>query len=184
MNSQLIELTIDQDLVLKQLQLSDAPRLFELTDTNRLALQEWLPWLDFTKTVQDSENFIKGSLKKNVETGEFDLGIWYQGEMVGVIGIHDLSKLNRQASIGYWLAEAYQGNGIMTRANTALIKYLFESLKLHRIVIKAATGNSKSQAIPLRLGFSQEGIEREAGFLYDHYVDLQVFSLLESEHAK
>lgn len=34
-----------------------AEELFALTDRNREFLREWLPWLDETKTTEDSSNF-------------------------------------------------------------------------------------------------------------------------------
>jgi ribosomal-protein-serine acetyltransferase len=80
--------------------------------------------------------------------------------------------------IGYWLAEDQQGNGVMTRACRALVSYGFDTLQLHRVEIRCATGNERSCAIPKRLGFEHEGILREAEWLYDHYVDLHLFSIL------
>lgn len=173
-----LSLLVNHEIRLKQLKLSDASRIYELIDANRLLLRECLPWVDGNKDVADTERFISGSIKKWVEQGTFDLGIWYNHILVGVIGIHDLSLINKNAYIGYWLSSDYQGRGIMTQATHEVIRYLFEELKLHRVVIRAGTKNLKSQAIPQRLGFTKEGIEREAGFLYDHYVDLQVWSLL------
>jgi ribosomal-protein-serine acetyltransferase len=50
---------------------------------------------------------------------------------------------------------------------------------LHRIEIRCATGNTRSAAIPLRLGFTEEGTLHEAEWLYDHWVDLRVFALVD-----
>jgi ribosomal-protein-serine acetyltransferase len=44
-----------------------------------------------------------------------------------------------------------------------------------------ATENEKSCAVPERLGFRREGIERQAEWLYDHFVDHAVYSALASE---
>ncbi|TGV06666.1 N-acetyltransferase, partial [Mesorhizobium sp. M00.F.Ca.ET.186.01.1.1] len=52
---------------------------------------------------------------------------------------------------------------------------------LEKITIQAATGNAKSRAIPERLGFQLEGILRRNEFLYDHFVDHAVYSMLKEE---
>ena len=46
------------------------------------------------------------------------------------------------------------------------------------IILHCASGNLKSRSVAERLGFVQEGILREAEWLYDHYVDLVVYSML------
>jgi ribosomal-protein-serine acetyltransferase len=69
----------------------------------------------------------------------------------------------------------------MTAACRAVVTEAFEHYGLHRIEIRCATKNHKSRAIPQRLGFVQEGILREAEWLYDHFVDLVVYSMLEQD---
>lgn len=50
---------IDDQLSLKQAEVNDAERLFELTESGREYMKEWLPWLDFTVTVDDTREFVK-----------------------------------------------------------------------------------------------------------------------------
>ena len=52
---------------------------------------------------------------------------------------------------------------------------------LNRIEIRCATQNVRSRAIPERLGFKEEGLIRDAEWLYDHYVDHIVYGMLESD---
>ncbi len=55
---------------------------------------------------------------------------------------------------------------------------------MNRIEVTCAIGNDKSSAIPKKLGFVFEGVSRGAGWLYDHFVDLEVHSLLAKEWQK
>lgn len=97
---------------------------------------------------------------------------------MGVIGTHNINWSNRSTSLGYWLGEAYQGQGVMTRACRALIAHIFNDMGLNRVEIACATGNNGSCAIPRRLGFTLEGINHQVEWLYDHYVDHYLFALL------
>ena len=49
------------------------------------------------------------------------------------------------------------------------------------MTICAATDNARSRAIPGRLGFTEEGLMREAGRTGTGYHDLVVYGLLEHE---
>ena len=89
--------------------------------------------------------------------------------------------MNRSTSIGYWLAEGYQGKGIMIKSCRSLIDYAFGNLGLNRVEIRCAVENSRSRAIPKNLGFTKEGIIRDAEWLYDHYVDHVVYGMLSEE---
>jgi ribosomal-protein-serine acetyltransferase len=50
--------------------------------------------------------------------------------------------------------------------------------------IHCATGNTRSSAVPKRLGFTFEGTLREAQLLDGRYVDLDVYSMLRREYHK
>lgn len=173
-----LTLPIDPTLILRLLQPEDAAALFALTDQNREYLKQWLPWLNGIRQKSDTRKFIETSLQKSTEKKEYHFGIWQGETLVGVIGTHAISWGNRSTSLGYWLGAAYQGQGIMTRACHALINHIFTKMGLNRIEIACATGNRGSCAIPRRLGFTLEGVRHQVEWLYDHYVDHYLFSLL------
>lgn len=172
---------VDEDITLKFLDSNDAESLFQLTDTSRDSLREWLAWVDNTTTVADSKEFIDSTLKNYDEKKGITTGIFYKGSLAGVIGFNDFNWKNSIASIGYWLGTNYQGLGIMTRATSGLIDYAFHTLEMNRVEIRAAYENKPSRAIPERLGFVKEGQIHQAEWLYDHYVDHVVYGMLVSE---
>lgn len=172
---------IDEDLALKLIELKDAERIFELTNNSRGYLREWLPWLDTTTKNEDTVEFIKMCVKGFAENRSLNTVILFKGNVVGVAGFNSINRSNNTASIGYWLGEGYQGNGIMTRVAKALTDYAFTELQLNKVEIRAAVGNKKSRSIPERLGFVNEGCIRRAEWLYDHYVDHVVYGVLADE---
>ncbi len=172
------QLTVDDDIELRGFEDADADRLFALVDANRTHLRRWLPWLDATATIEAERAFVERSRLQAERDDGVQYGIWHQGALVGAIGHVGISWSNRATEIGYWLAEDAQGRGIITRATSALVSQAFSELRLHRVVIRCATENTRSAAVPRRLGFHLEGTHRDAEWLYDHYVDHHVFAML------
>lgn len=173
-----LHIRIDDELALKLLVPNQAPVLFQLVNQSREHLREWLPWLDYTRSVKDSEAFIRESIKQFFLQESLVMGIWWNGELAGLISLQHIHRANQMAEIGYWLGQRFVGHGIMTRSCEALVDYAFQTLKLNRVTIKAAVGNTGSQSVPNRLGFQIEGCMREAEWLYDRYVDHQIFGML------
>jgi ribosomal-protein-serine acetyltransferase len=171
----------DEDVCLRLFNHQDAKELFCLTDSSRHYLREWLPWVDHTTTVEDSKSFIVMTLQQFASNNGFQTGIWYQGELAGVIGFHGMDWVNKKASIGYWLGEQFQGKGLMTKACHVFVRHAFTQLQLNRLEIRCAVGNKKSRAIPERLGFRKEGVVREAEWICDHFVDHVIYGMLTRE---
>lgn len=126
----------------------------------------------------DFEPIIPIWIRNYADNNGFDAGIRYNGKLVGMIGLHYIDWKNSATSIGYFLSEEAQGKGIITRAVSSLLEYLFETLKLNRVEIQVAVNNQKSIAIPERLGFFREGTKRDGQWLYDHYEDIVTNSML------
>jgi ribosomal-protein-serine acetyltransferase len=163
---------------LRLLRTADADELFTLTDNNREYLRTWLPWLDSVTSSVNTRDFIQSTLQQFADNQGFVTAICYEQLIVGVVGYNQIDWQNRIGYIGYWLAEAYQGKGLMTTSCKALIDYGFGVLNLNRLAIACATENKLSRAIPERLGFVHEGTTRDAEWLYDRFVDHEIYAKL------
>jgi ribosomal-protein-serine acetyltransferase len=175
------DLAVDGEIHLRLLQPSDAEPLFALVDAKRSHLLCWLPWLDANVAASDTLAFIHAVQKQHAENSAFVCGIWYRGELAGVVGHNRIDWENRVCWPGYRLGEGFQNRGIMTRSCRALIGHAFGELGLNRADIRCALGNARSRAIPERLSFQQEGVIREAQWLYDWFSDHMVYGILASE---
>jgi len=167
------------DLALFPVVTQDAEEIYVQVDRNRQRLREWLPWLSDGYSLTEAKEFATRCQRDNADRVSLTTCIRLEGRICGAIGLHRIDRLHRNTSIGYWLAEEYQGRGIMTAACAALVTHAFHEYGLHRVEIRCATGNDRSRAIPLRLGFTEEGVLHEVEWLYDHWVDLRVFAMLE-----
>ncbi|PKR82738.1 GNAT family N-acetyltransferase [Heyndrickxia camelliae] len=175
---------VDKDISIELLQQHHKEELFQLIDTNRSYLRKWLLWVDKRTAAEDFEAIIPMWIKNYADNNGFDAGIRYKGKLVGMIALHYIDWQNSSTSIGYFIAEDSQGHGIVTRTVSALLNYLFDTLKINRAEIQCAVHNYRSIAIPERLGFVKEGIKRDGQWLYDHYEDLVTYSMLSRDWNK
>src|SRR5947208_2283170 len=108
----------------------------------------------------------------------------WEGRIVGMFGFYGMDWSHGKTSIGYLLDEASLGKGLMTAACRAMTRHALVELKFNRVEIRCAPENHRSRAIPRRLGYSEEGRLREVDWLYDHFEDHIVYSLLAGELQK
>ena len=181
----MFRLSVAPDIELRQWELEDAEACFETAMRNRASLAEWLPWVERTHSPEDTRTYIRRVVIPQRENNQGpNCGIWTGASfriLAGGIGCHPIDWPNRSCSLGYWLDEKFRGQGVMTSCCAALLDYLFDELKLHRVTIRCATGNRASCAIPRRLGFREEGVELEAELVGGRWLDLLNWGILDRE---
>ncbi len=177
------ELKIRKDVDLRLVSEDRAEELREVVIENYEYLRPWLPWVNRNYSVQTARNFIRFGLQGFQKQNSLQGWLIENEKIIGGLGFNNVDSLNHSVEIGYWLAESVSGKGLMTEACRVFILHAFENLGIHRVVIRCALENEKSQAIPKRLGFTTEGVQREAEWLHDRFVDLIVFSMLKSDPA-
>lgn len=172
---------IDERTVLRPIAEPDVVPLFEAVDRNRAHLRRFLPWLDSTRGPADIDAFRVRTLAQERDGIGLTRMIEHAAAISGIVGFNHIDLFNRRAELGYWIDRTLEGRGICRQACSVLIHYAFEELDLNRIAIAAAVDNRRSRALAERLGFTQEGVRREAEWLYDHFVDHAMYSLLRRE---
>lgn len=170
---------VDTNVILRQLEFSDSIDIFKTIDINREYLSKWLPFVEFTSELKDTEAFVDSVVNAPEDRFEYIFTIRYQNKFIGLIGFKSTDKLNKKTEIGYWLAEKYQKLGIVTKSVEKLCGFAFNDLGINRVQIKCAVENMPSKRIPKRLGFSFEGIERDGELLTGNiFTDLEIYSKL------
>lgn len=172
---------IDSQLKLALPQLEQAEELTALVQHNLEHLKRWMPWATETYSVESGREWIQRTLNEFAEHGMFNAVILYNEKAAGTIGFHNLDTANRSAHIGYWISKDHEGKGIISRCCKVLIDYLFDVMMLNRVQINCSVENVRSRAIPERLGFKLEGIQRQAEFINGAFRDWAIYSMLKEE---
>lgn len=175
---------IEENLRLVLPQKHHADEIAGVVRENLEQLSPWVPWATDDYSTATALDFIKNNLTVFAEMGSFATSIVWDEKIVGGIGFHNLDLNNKSAHIGYWLAKDVQGKGIVTKCCRALIDFLFDTLKLNRVQINCHVKNTKSRAIPEKLGFQLEGIHRQVEFLNDRFGDWAIYGMLKADWKK
>jgi ribosomal-protein-serine acetyltransferase len=173
---------VDDDLELRLPLPQQSDEVFALVDANRAHLRAWLPWVDATRSAEDTRANARSCLETLLAGTAYEATIVERGVARGRAGLR-VDPADRRGEIGYWVAADAQGRGLVTRSVRALTLAGFDVLGLNKVEIHCAPDNVRSRAVAQRLGFVEEGTVRQAEWLSDHYVDHVVYGLLASERA-
>lgn len=99
------------------------------------------------------------------------------GAAAGDIGYGTIETAHRRAEIGYHLSPEYWGQGLMTRAATALIGWAFAN-GFHRIEATVMEGNRRSERVLEKLAFEREAMLRDYKFVRGEFRNFSLWSLL------
>jgi ribosomal-protein-serine acetyltransferase len=175
---------VEEHIELRLVDTSHSGELFQLLEANRSHLRPWHSWVDILRTETDVERAITAWQQQHAMNRRFCAGIWFKDHFCGILNHLNVDWPNRWSALSYWLDAGHQGKGIMTACCRAFVAHGFNSWKLNRVTIECATHNTRSRAIPERLGFKFEGVIREVEWLHDRYVDHAVYGLLRSDYEE
>jgi ribosomal-protein-serine acetyltransferase len=174
-------------LVLRCYEPADSQALQVVCAANREHLLPRLAWAEADPQTLDEKLDLVLTFRSNYDSEvNCVMGIFHAetGDLLGGTGFHpgsghDFTKIRE---IGYWVAQSHEGQGYITEAVKALLVVAFKVLALQNVIIRCEPDNTRSLAIPERLGFVNEGLLRCAVPREDVYEPAYRYSMLASEY--
>lgn len=110
-------------------------------------------------------------------------GITLRGspELIGSTGFWRWNQPHFHAEIGYELAHAHWGRGIMVEAIRKTLVFGFSTMNLHRVEANIDPDNQGSRRVLEKLGFQREAFMRENWFYQDRFTSTALYGLLKRE---
>jgi len=156
----------------------------ELLAANHKRLARWEPWAAQPPTPDSTQSYLEASGRAWLEGTELPVAIAVPAgdrwQLAGSAGLR-ISAYTQSAEAGYWIGAAFEGCGLVTRAMTALLNQAFGPLGLARVTVHTEAANQRSRALAARLGFTEEGVHRQAISLPDGRRDEVAYGLLAAE---
>ncbi len=177
----MVNITVSNEIILRSWEVDDAAALFRAVDKSRQHLGPWLNWVSQTTKPEHSLQFIKQSIQAIENQESLALGIFYDGIVVGGLGMHDWNHAVKKAQIGYWIMKEYEGRGIVVRSLQQFVRFLFEKTAIQKIEIHFSPANQRSAMVAERLGSKMEGIIRQSAVRNGNIEDLIITGILKSE---
>jgi diamine N-acetyltransferase len=127
------------------------------------------------------KRYIENSHKNIFETGQTRLMIEHieDKKTIGTIDLFEFDPFHKRAGIGILIAdESYRKKGYASMSLTCLIKYCFNTLRLHQLFCNILVNNSESIELFKKLGFIQVGIKKDWILTDNGYLDEYMFQLI------
>ena len=110
------------------------------------------------------------------------LVIEHEDNSVGIVRLDDIDLINKSICIGLDIDKNYRRKGHGYRSFELLIRYCFDELNMNRVWLFVASFNFKALGLYNKLGFIEEGRQRERLFRDGKYSDYIMMSILRSEY--
>lgn len=104
------------------------------------------------------------------------------GEYLGNLELRDLDYRCGRAEVGILIGDGEnQNKGYGSDALQALCRFSFRELRLHRLYARVLETNARAQRLFKKVGFKEEGVERQAHYARGRHWDILMFGLLRAE---
>ena len=177
-------------LILRAITLEDAPAMFQYAQNkNMTKYVMWEPHQSIQDTIKGIHEYFFPKYNHQ-EPEAFAITLKSNPSLIiGTCGARWESKLHQCMELGATLAEEFWGKGIMTEAQSEVIRYCFEEYSAEVSPVNRIQGHCKAENIGsekmiLKTGRVYEATHRERVFNKNRFWDMKVFAILKSDWLK
>jgi RimJ/RimL family protein N-acetyltransferase len=104
------------------------------------------------------------------------------GTVIGMINTNKIEVEHHSTEIDVVIGHAdYRERGYGTDAVREFLRFLFDTVGLHRVWLGTYEYNARARHVYEKLGFVQEGVARESDYVDGRWVNSVLYGILESE---
>ena len=168
-------------LILRDLKESDALNLSKNGNTPNIISKTF--YLPDPFNISDAQKYIQEKIREsNKDIREsYELGIEYNGEVIGMINLYQIDRVNKKAKVGYWIGKDYRRKGFVSEALKLIIDFAFSKENLNKISAKVITTNIESNNLLEKYGFKKAGELKQDQIINGESKDCFVWELLKDE---
>jgi [ribosomal protein S5]-alanine N-acetyltransferase len=163
-------------LMLRALRQSDLEDLY--TYASDPEIDRYTPWRHYSsleKAQADLDSFL-------TEYEHHGLGAWgiehrMDKRLIGIINISPPHPHHHRTEMGFTIARPYWGHGFATEAAVAVVRFVFDQLKVVRIEAVCMPENIASARVLQKIGMKYEGLLHNYQVWKDKPSDLQMYAV-------
>lgn len=170
-------------LLLRPWRQTDGPALAEAAQASLESVGAWLPWCHANYGLADACAWIDHCSSGWTTGQHYAFGIFERatGNLLGSAGLGQFNPLHRYASLGYWIRQSAQHQGIATHAARAVARFGFQQLGLVRVEIVVLPDNQASRRTAEKAGARFEALARQRLYVGSVPRDAAVYALVPSD---
>ncbi|WP_261843766.1 GNAT family N-acetyltransferase [Aliamphritea ceti] len=150
------ELKVDDEINLVVLSLADAKDLHTLILRNHAYLSKYLAWAEKISDLASTEDFIRLRVAvPGLISGWYK--VYVNNQLCGIFGAK--SVIDNRAELGCFIAEDYQGQGIINRCMLFFTEYLSREFQVSMIEWRCLADNKASIKVVERFGAVLDDVE-------------------------
>jgi ribosomal-protein-alanine N-acetyltransferase len=163
-------------VVVRSVQLSDAPALWSLLNTPEVRRFISPP----PPTIEAFERFIARSRAMQTAGQVVCFAVVRKGcpAPIGIIQVREIERNFATAEWGFAIGSAYWGMGFFQEAAHLVLNFVFDQLQTHRLEARAVMRNGRGNRALHKIGAVHEGVLRRAFLRDGEYLDQALYSIV------
>ena len=172
MEIKLISIMMENNMILRKLELKDAPFMLEWMKDDTISRHFNNNFInmrldDCIKFIRDSDNN-----KKNIHYAICN----NEDQYIGTISLENFDFKNKNAEYAIVVTKKAMGTGIAKEATDAILKIAFDELSLHKVYLCVSEKNKRAISFYEKYGMTREAIFKRHIYQDNQFHDLIWFS--------